>query len=92
MESYIFIWGDNEVNFNAYHMTSPLGELMTAARWMREFVANHPEYKHDSVISEEMNYSLMWKCNQIAQEQVECPELLGVGLNKLKYSEIKATS
>ncbi|XP_070789044.1 glutamate--cysteine ligase catalytic subunit isoform X2 [Pituophis catenifer annectens] len=68
------------------------GELMTAARWMREFVANHPEYKHDSVISEEMNYSLMWKCNQIAQEQVECPELLGVGLNKLKYSGIKAAS
>uniref|UniRef100_A0A8C5WX57 Glutamate--cysteine ligase n=1 Tax=Laticauda laticaudata TaxID=8630 RepID=A0A8C5WX57_LATLA len=68
------------------------GELMTAARWMREFIANHSEYKHDSVISEAMNYSLMWKCNQIAQEQVECPELLGVGLNKLKYSGIKATS
>ena len=59
---------------------------MTVARWMREFVANHPEYKHDSVITEEMNYSLLWKCNQIAREEVECPELLGVGLNKLKSS------
>lgn len=62
---------------------------MTAARWMREFIANHPEYKQDSVITEEMNYSLLWKCNQIAQEQVECPELLGVGLNKVKYSGTK---
>ncbi|XP_034965681.1 glutamate--cysteine ligase catalytic subunit isoform X1 [Zootoca vivipara] len=63
------------------------GELMTAARWMREFVANHPAYKHDSVITEEINYSLIWKCYQIAEEQVECPELLG---NKVKYSGTKS--
>uniref|UniRef100_A0A8D0C673 Glutamate--cysteine ligase n=1 Tax=Salvator merianae TaxID=96440 RepID=A0A8D0C673_SALMN len=66
------------------------GELMTAARWMREFVASHPAYKHDSVITEELNYHLMWKCNQIAQEQVECPDLLGVGLNKVKYGGNKS--
>ncbi|XP_053242486.1 glutamate--cysteine ligase catalytic subunit-like [Podarcis raffonei] len=53
------------------------GELMTAARWMRQFVASHPAYKNDSVITEEVNYSLIWKCNQIAEEQAECPELLG---------------
>ncbi|XP_039582121.1 glutamate--cysteine ligase catalytic subunit isoform X2 [Passer montanus] len=58
------------------------GELMTVARWMREFIAHHPDYKQDSVITDEMNYSLMWKCNQIAQGQAECPELLGVGFNK----------
>ncbi|XP_067150277.1 glutamate--cysteine ligase catalytic subunit isoform X4 [Apteryx mantelli] len=58
------------------------GELMTVARWMREFVAQHPDYKQDSVITDEMNYSLIWKCNQIAQGQAECPELLGVGFNK----------
>nr|XP_030123211.3 glutamate--cysteine ligase catalytic subunit isoform X1 [Taeniopygia guttata] len=58
------------------------GELMTVARWMREFIAQHPDYKQDSVITDEMNYSLMWKCNQIAQGQAECPELLGVGFNK----------
>nr|XP_028578436.1 glutamate--cysteine ligase catalytic subunit [Podarcis muralis] len=65
------------------------GELMTAARWMREFVANHPAYKHDSVITEEINYSLIWKCYQIAEEQVECPELLG---NKVKYSGNKTST
>uniref|UniRef100_A0A8C3VC77 Glutamate--cysteine ligase n=1 Tax=Catharus ustulatus TaxID=91951 RepID=A0A8C3VC77_CATUS len=58
------------------------GELMTVARWMREFIAQHPDYKQDSVITDEINYSLMWKCNQIAQGQAECPELLGVGFNK----------
>ncbi|XP_065586886.1 glutamate--cysteine ligase catalytic subunit isoform X3 [Cyrtonyx montezumae] len=58
------------------------GELMTVARWMREFISQHPGYKQDSVITDEMNYSLIWKCNQIAQGQAECPELLGVGFNK----------
>uniref|UniRef100_A0A8C8S765 Glutamate--cysteine ligase n=1 Tax=Pelusios castaneus TaxID=367368 RepID=A0A8C8S765_9SAUR len=67
-------------------------ELMTAARWMREFIANHPDYKQDSVITDEMNYSLIWKCNQIAQEQAECPELLGGGFNKMKYSGNKTSS
>ncbi|XP_034972571.2 glutamate--cysteine ligase catalytic subunit-like [Zootoca vivipara] len=65
------------------------GELMTAAQWMREFVTNHPAYKHDSVITEEVNYSLIWKCNQIAEEQAECPELLGACFNEVKCSETK---
>ncbi|XP_050806708.1 glutamate--cysteine ligase catalytic subunit isoform X1 [Gopherus flavomarginatus] len=68
------------------------GELMTVARWMREFIANHPDYKQDSVITDEMNYSLIRKCNQIAQEQAECPELLGVGFKKIKHSENKTSS
>ncbi|EMP40238.1 Glutamate--cysteine ligase catalytic subunit [Chelonia mydas] len=68
------------------------GELMTVARWMREFIANHPDYRQDSVITDEMNYSLIRKCNQIAQEQAECPELLGVGFNKIKHSGNKTSS
>ncbi|XP_042704739.2 glutamate--cysteine ligase catalytic subunit isoform X1 [Chrysemys picta bellii] len=68
------------------------GELMTVARWMREFIANHPDYKQDSVITDEMNYSLIRKCNQIAQEKAECPELLGVGFKKIKHSGNKTSS
>uniref|UniRef100_A0A8C3RSZ2 Glutamate--cysteine ligase n=2 Tax=Chelydra serpentina TaxID=8475 RepID=A0A8C3RSZ2_CHESE len=68
------------------------GELMTVARWMREFIANHPDYKQDSVITDEMNYSLIRKCNQIAQEQAECPELLGVGFKTIKHSGNKTSS
>lgn len=35
------------------------GTLWTGARWMREFVAKHPSYKHDSVVSEEITYDLV---------------------------------
>ncbi|KAI2542716.1 glutamate-cysteine ligase catalytic subunit [Homo sapiens] len=68
------------------------GELMTVARWMREFIANHPDYKQDSVITDEMNYSLILKCNQIANELCECPELLGSAFRKVKYSGSKTDS
>uniref|UniRef100_A0A493T1M2 Glutamate--cysteine ligase n=1 Tax=Anas platyrhynchos platyrhynchos TaxID=8840 RepID=A0A493T1M2_ANAPP len=63
------------------------GELMTVARWMREFIAQHPDYKQDSVITDEMNYSLIWKCNQIAQGQAECPELLGAPPDSNEHHE-----
>uniref|UniRef100_A0A5F8GGB7 Glutamate--cysteine ligase n=1 Tax=Monodelphis domestica TaxID=13616 RepID=A0A5F8GGB7_MONDO len=68
------------------------GELMTAARWMREFVSKHPDYKQDSVITDEINYSLLWECNKIANELSECPELLGSGFKKAKYSGNKTGS
>lgn len=68
------------------------GELMTVARWMREFIANHPDYKQDSVITDEMNYSLILKCNQIANELCECPELLGSGSAFRKVSGSKTDS
>ena len=35
------------------------GELWTAARWIRHFVANHPEYKKDSVVSEGVTKDLV---------------------------------
>lgn len=35
------------------------GELWTAARWIRHFVATHPEYKRDSVVGEEIAHDLV---------------------------------
>ncbi|KAJ1912094.1 glutamate--cysteine ligase, partial [Tieghemiomyces parasiticus] len=35
------------------------GELLTEASWIRQFVQNHPAYRHDSVISPEVNYDLL---------------------------------
>ncbi|KAG6866759.1 hypothetical protein C0991_011418 [Blastosporella zonata] len=35
------------------------GSLQTPATWIREFVRSHPDYKHDSVVSQEINYDLM---------------------------------
>ncbi|KAK7930773.1 hypothetical protein WMY93_007168 [Mugilogobius chulae] len=60
------------------------GELMTMAKWMREFVANHPQYKQDSVITDKINYDLMRKCDRIAKGEEQCPELFGNPLNKVK--------
>jgi glutamate--cysteine ligase catalytic subunit len=35
------------------------GSLWSNAKWIREFVARHPEYKHDSVVSERIVYDLV---------------------------------
>uniref|UniRef100_A0A665X9S0 Glutamate--cysteine ligase n=1 Tax=Echeneis naucrates TaxID=173247 RepID=A0A665X9S0_ECHNA len=53
------------------------GELMTMAKWMREFVAAHPQYKQDSVITDKINYDLFRKCDRIAKGEEQCPELIG---------------
>lgn len=57
---------------------------MTMAKWMREFVAKHPEYKQDSVISDKINYDLFVKFDRIARGQDQCPELIGNPVNKVK--------
>ncbi|KAI9281284.1 glutamate-cysteine ligase-domain-containing protein [Umbelopsis sp. AD052] len=53
------------------------GTLMTGATWMRQFVQNHPDYKHDSVVSQEINYDLMKTIEKISNGELEVPELLG---------------
>jgi glutamate--cysteine ligase catalytic subunit len=35
------------------------GGLPTNARWMRDFVASHPDYRHDSRIPDATLYDLM---------------------------------
>ena len=35
------------------------GSLWTAAKWIREFVAGHKEYKQDSVMGEQINHDLI---------------------------------
>lgn len=35
------------------------GRLWTAAKWIRRFVMEHPEYKHDSVVGEKINHDLI---------------------------------
>lgn len=35
------------------------GTLWTAAKWIREFVAGHEEYKFDSVVGEGINHDLI---------------------------------
>ncbi|KAK3741242.1 hypothetical protein QZH41_008183, partial [Actinostola sp. cb2023] len=59
-----------------------LGDLMTTARWMREFVQTHADYKQDSVVSDLICYDLMTTCHKIANEEMKCPKLLGYHMSK----------
>lgn len=53
------------------------GETMTTAKWMRQFVTTHKDYKHDSIVSESIAHDLMVRCNDIGLGKVPCPEVLG---------------
>ena len=55
---------------------------MTNATWMRHFVGNHPAYKHDSVVTDEIAYDLLWKMKKIANDEDHCPEVLPRMLSK----------
>uniref|UniRef100_H2Z547 Glutamate--cysteine ligase n=1 Tax=Ciona savignyi TaxID=51511 RepID=H2Z547_CIOSA len=46
------------------------GEYMSAAQWIRHFVTSHPEYKHDSVVSDSIAYDLLVHCDQIEKGTV----------------------
>ena len=44
---------------------------------MRSFVMEHPEYKHDSVVSEHIAYDLLKTCHEISNKGQPCPKLFG---------------
>ncbi|KAJ9205348.1 hypothetical protein DTO164E3_1326 [Paecilomyces variotii] len=47
------------------------GTLWTGARWIREFVATHPEYKHDSAVSEKICYDLVEAVKEMTYKEGE---------------------
>lgn len=59
---------------------------MTMAKWMREFVAKHPDYKQDSIITDKINYDLLRKCDRIAKGEEQCPELIGNPVNRSQWT------
>jgi len=52
------------------------GSLMTTASWMRRFIRSHPDYKYDSVVSEEINYDMMKAFDEIERGVRREPDLL----------------
>lgn len=62
------------------------GEIHTMAAWMRHFVTTHPQYKHDSVVSEKINYDLLKTAHGIQTGAIPAPTLLG-GSNVSKTNE-----
>ena len=55
---------------------------MTNASWMRYFVINHPSYKQDSIVNDEMTYDLLWQMKKISTGEEECSQLLPPMLSK----------
>jgi glutamate--cysteine ligase catalytic subunit len=53
------------------------GTLVTTASWIRRFVQSHPDYKKDSVVSQEINYDLITTMDKIGRGELHVPELLG---------------
>ena len=45
------------------------GELWTNAKWIREYVRGHPEYKRDSMVGEGLTYDLLKKVEVITQNE-----------------------
>ncbi|GKY95326.1 hypothetical protein MPSEU_000494400 [Mayamaea pseudoterrestris] len=54
-----------------------MGDLITPASWMRNFVRSHPSYKNDSIVTDEIGYDLMKACRDIGEGKLHVPELLG---------------
>ena len=50
---------------------------MTNAKFMREFVLKHPEYKQDSRVSDRINYDLMKSICEIEGGAQKVPNLMG---------------
>ena len=70
-------WSDYFIFFSRSTIVFLLtGSLLTNATWMRHFVANHPAYKQDSVVSDEIAYDLLWKMTRISHFDEPCPEVL----------------
>ncbi|XP_015364646.1 PREDICTED: glutamate--cysteine ligase [Diuraphis noxia] len=53
------------------------GQIDTTASWIRRFVQDHPAYKHDSVVNDEINYDLLMTADGIRSGRISCPRLLG---------------
>jgi glutamate--cysteine ligase catalytic subunit len=53
------------------------GQIDTTASWIRRFVQEHPAYRHDSIINDEINYDLLMTADGIQSGRIACPRLLG---------------
>jgi glutamate--cysteine ligase catalytic subunit len=48
------------------------GTLWTGAKWIREFVRSHAEYKWDSTVSEKITYDLLKRVEEITATEGKC--------------------
>lgn len=81
----IWIWSANELpvisllsdcRSSTFSLQISIGTLLTNASWVRQFVTNHPSYKQDSVVNDEIAYDLLWKMTKVSTGEELCPEVL----------------
>lgn len=61
------------------------GTLMTPAKWIRSFVANHTEYAHDSVVTTGITYDLVKAVEQVTECEGKGKQ--GIGREMLRGSQ-----
>jgi glutamate--cysteine ligase catalytic subunit len=59
------------------------GELWTAARWIRHFVATHPAYEKDSVVSDEIAHDLVGAVIAVGEREQKGCGFKGLDINEL---------
>ena len=55
---------------------------MTTATYLRQCVAEHPDYKKDSVVSDRIAYDLLKHLKDISEGKESCPQLTGTLASK----------
>lgn len=53
------------------------GKLCSTATYIRNFITGHPQYRHDSVVSEVVCHDLVENCRRITSGELAAPDLLG---------------
>ena len=62
------------------------GGLKTNARYMRDFVKEHPDYKKDSIVTEKIQYDLLQQIRNINENPATAEKRL---LELLKFEKKK---
>ena len=61
------------------------GTLLTPAKWIRNFVANHQEYQHNSVVTTGMTYDLVKAVEQVTEFEGKGKD--GIGRDMLRSNK-----
>ena len=60
------------------------GQLSTTARWIRDFVDAHPQYKHDSVVDDIITHDLIQAVIAIGERENAGRNFAGLGIHGLR--------
>lgn len=67
--------------FLSFVMERAKGEIITGAKYMRDFILNHPAYENDSIVSNKVAFDLMSSIVNMNNDPEERAKLLGKKYN-----------